>query len=107
MQQLNGAETQSGRYKEKFCYRCQKSNTDSSVVQLVIWSLYPLCFPDSKQNSVLWDMALCIPLKVNRRFEGTCRLHLQAACYSLHDNFLGGLSFDLKVVGDILIQNVG
>jgi hypothetical protein len=29
------------------------------------------------KGSVLWDITPCTPLKVNRRFEGTCRLHLQ------------------------------
>jgi hypothetical protein len=26
---------------------------------------------------MFWDMTPCSPLKVNRRFRGTCRLHLQ------------------------------
>jgi hypothetical protein len=26
---------------------------------------------------ISWDIAPCNPLKVNRRFGGTCRLHLQ------------------------------
>jgi hypothetical protein len=69
--------------------------------------MYRLSFPDSKHKSVLCDMTSCSPLKVNRRFEGTYRLHLQAVCYPFHGSFLGGLSFDLKVVGDILVRNVG
>jgi hypothetical protein len=28
-------------------------------------------------SSIFWDTNLCSPLKVNRRFGGTCRLHLQ------------------------------
>jgi hypothetical protein len=28
-------------------------------------------------SSLLWDITPCSPLKVNQRFEGTCRLHLQ------------------------------
>jgi hypothetical protein len=28
-------------------------------------------------TKVVWDIAPCSPLKVNRRFGGTCRLHLQ------------------------------
>jgi hypothetical protein len=28
-------------------------------------------------SSVFWDITPCSPLKVNRRFGGTCRLHLQ------------------------------
>jgi hypothetical protein len=27
-------------------------------------------------NSVIWDISPCSPVKVNRRFEETCRLHL-------------------------------
>jgi hypothetical protein len=29
------------------------------------------------KNSVIWDKTPCSPLKVNRRFGGTCRLHFQ------------------------------
>jgi hypothetical protein len=28
-------------------------------------------------SSIFWDITSCIPLKVNRRFEGICRLYLQ------------------------------
>jgi hypothetical protein len=31
-----------------------------------------------KRNSIFWDTTPCSPLKVNRRFGGTCRLHLQS-----------------------------
>jgi hypothetical protein len=30
-----------------------------------------------QKNSLLWDITPCGPLKVNRRFGGTCRFHLQ------------------------------
>jgi hypothetical protein len=33
--------------------------------------------PFLTKNYILWDIPPCIPLKVNRRFKGTCRLHLQ------------------------------
>jgi hypothetical protein len=29
------------------------------------------------KSSIFWDVTLCSPLKVNRRFGGTCRLHHQ------------------------------
>jgi hypothetical protein len=29
------------------------------------------------ENSVVWDITPCSPLKANRRFGGTCRLDLQ------------------------------
>jgi hypothetical protein len=29
------------------------------------------------KDSVFWDISACSPLKVNRRFGGTCRLRLQ------------------------------
>jgi hypothetical protein len=29
------------------------------------------------KGSVFWDITQCSPMKVNRRFRGTCRLHLQ------------------------------
>jgi hypothetical protein len=37
-------------------------------------------------NAVFWDITPCSRLKVNRRFGGACRLHLQsllAACFIL------------------------
>jgi hypothetical protein len=30
------------------------------------------------KSSIFWDITPCSPLKVNRRFGGTCRLHLQS-----------------------------
>jgi hypothetical protein len=52
----------------------------------------------------------CSPLKVNRRFGGTCRLHLQgrsicSACYLLHARFLVLLVFDVED-GDMFLWNV-
>jgi hypothetical protein len=29
------------------------------------------------KSSIFWDISLCSPLNVNRRFGGTCRFHLQ------------------------------
>jgi hypothetical protein len=29
------------------------------------------------KSTILWDIMFCSPLNVNRRFLGTCRLHLQ------------------------------
>jgi hypothetical protein len=34
------------------------------------------------KSSVIWDVTLCSPLKINQRFGGTCRLHLQARIIS-------------------------
>jgi hypothetical protein len=53
---------------------------------------------DMKKSSIFWDITPCSPLRVNRRFRGICRLHLQgrwkikqetsmkqvASCYLLH-----------------------
>jgi hypothetical protein len=29
------------------------------------------------KSSIIWDITQCKPLKLNRRFGGTCRIHLQ------------------------------
>jgi hypothetical protein len=29
------------------------------------------------KSSIFWDITPCSPLKINRSFEGKCRLHLQ------------------------------
>jgi hypothetical protein len=42
-----------------------------------------------KKSSVFWDITPCSPLKVNRPFEGTCRLHLQGRRISQARNQLG------------------
>jgi hypothetical protein len=30
------------------------------------------------KSSIFWDLTQCSPLKFNRRFGGTCRLHFRA-----------------------------
>jgi hypothetical protein len=58
------------------------------------------------KSSVFWDITPCSLLKVNRRFGGTCRLHLQPCAYYLvHVDFLLGLCFNPE--GDIFLRNVG
>jgi hypothetical protein len=93
--------------KRKISCRCQESNIDSLAVLPVVWSLYRLRSPGSMQDSILWGITRCSTLKVNRRFGGTWRMHLPAACYLLHGSFLVGLSFVLKVGGDMFFRNVG
>jgi hypothetical protein len=36
------------------------------------------------KSPIFWDIMLCSPLKVNRHFGGTCRLHLQLTFSWLH-----------------------
>jgi hypothetical protein len=45
-------------------------------------------------NSVVWDITPCSPLKVNRRFGRTCRLHLPLTATCFHVGFLLDLFFD-------------
>jgi hypothetical protein len=72
-----------------------------------------------KNSSIFWDITSHSPLKVNRRFGGTWRLHLQgrrisqarnqpallATCF--HAGVVLDLFFDLEDGGDIFIRNVG
>jgi hypothetical protein len=39
-----------------------------------------------RKSSIFWDITPCSPLKVNRRFGGTCRLHLQGRRISKERN---------------------
>jgi hypothetical protein len=55
------------------------------------------------KSSTFWDITPCNPLKVNRRFGGTCRLLPGSACYLLHAGFLLGLFFDPEDGGDMFL----
>jgi hypothetical protein len=69
------------------------------------------------KSYIFWDIKTCSPLKINRRFEGTCRLHLQGRkithirnqheaallCLLIH----AGLFFDLENGRDIFLRNIG
>jgi hypothetical protein len=57
------------------------------------------------KSNIFWDITPCGPLKVNRRFGGTYRLHLLATCF--HAGFLLGLVVDPKYAGDMFLRNVG
>jgi hypothetical protein len=60
------------------------------------------------KSSILWDITPSSPLEVNRRFGGTCRLHLQGWRISLlYVGFLFGLFFVPEDGGDMLLRNVG
>jgi hypothetical protein len=55
------------------------------------------------KNSVFWDINPCSPLKVNRHFEGLCRLHLFfATC--IHAGLLLGLFFGREDRGDMVSE---
>jgi hypothetical protein len=58
--------------------------------------------------SVLWDVRLCSPIKINRCFGGICRLRLQSsACYMLYAGYLLGLLFNVEDIEEIFLRNVG
>jgi hypothetical protein len=74
------------------------------------------------KSTIFWDITLCSPLKVNRRFGGIYRLHLQGrisrarnqrenrwqaepTCF--HAGFLLGLFFDPQDEVDVFPRNVG
>jgi hypothetical protein len=70
----------------------------------------------SVKSSVFLDITPCSPLRINQRFGGICRLHLQGrsisqaikqgVCYLLHTGFLLGLFFDPEDGGDVFFPNV-
>jgi hypothetical protein len=60
--------------------------------------------------SVLWDIAPCSPLKNNRRFGGTCCLHLknQGICQAGNQHGAGsklGFFYDSEDGGDMFHRN--
>jgi hypothetical protein len=50
------------------------------------------------ESSIFWNLMPCSPLKVNSRFEGTCRLHLQ--CRRISKAI--GSAYSLFVVTDTM-----
>jgi hypothetical protein len=57
--------------------------------------------------SVFCDITPCSQLKVNRRFGGSCRFHLQSsASYLLDAGFFLGLLFDPGDGDDIFLRNI-
>jgi hypothetical protein len=66
------------------------------------------------KSSIFWDITPRSPLKVNKRFRGTYRLHLQCRrvnrtcfhCRSFYATFLLGLSLDREDRGDLFLRNV-
>jgi hypothetical protein len=65
------------------------------------------------KSSIFWDLMPCSPLKVNRRFGGTCGLHLQgrrigkASKALLATCFISGLFFNPEDGGDMFLQSAG
>jgi hypothetical protein len=71
------------------------------------------------KSTIFWDITPCSPLKVNRRFGGMYRLHLQGRRISrgrnqhallvtcFHADFLLSLFFDPEDGGDMFPWNVG
>jgi hypothetical protein len=84
-----------GPLKSRFtCDKCEQGSIwDESVGSEVPKAM-------GTKSPILWDITLCSPMKVNRDFQRTRRLHLQglkirwAACYLLHAGFLLGLFFN-------------
>jgi hypothetical protein len=54
------------------------------------------------KGSIFWDITSCNPLKVNRRFGGTCAI----SCYLLHAGFLLEWFYNPEDGGDIFFRNI-
>jgi hypothetical protein len=73
----------------------EPSPEDGAQKEIVMPNKYQM-----KKSSVFWDITPCSPLKVNQRFGGTSRLHLQGRSISQARNqlpascWLFGLLFD-------------
>jgi hypothetical protein len=49
--------------------------SESSKMYVLIYFGFEALTEVVIESSVFWDVTLCSPLKVNRRYGGTCRLH--------------------------------
>jgi hypothetical protein len=66
------------------------------------------------KSIIFWDMTLCSPLSVNRRFGGTYRLHLHGRRNKFSKNQQVSTTclppawfFDPEDGGDMFLRNVG
>jgi hypothetical protein len=57
------------------------------------------------KSTIFWDIKPCSPLRVNRRFGGTYRLHMLATCF--HAGFLLSLYFDPEDGRNMFLRNLG
>jgi hypothetical protein len=110
-------------------YRLHVSAYNKCHRQTLTWNRKNILIPDFNDRILLkgvgcevltavvifWDITPCSPLKVNRRFGGTCRLHLQGRIISQARNqqesrsarYLLRLFFDPEDGGDMFLRNVG
>jgi hypothetical protein len=72
--------------------------------------MFPRDFEIKRINSsIFWDITPPSPLKINQRFGGTCRLHLQSGKISQERSNLEAGSkqnFNPEDVGDMFSRNV-
>jgi hypothetical protein len=59
--------------------------SDCTVLNVGILSLNFIQYMEDMKNSIFWDITPCRPLKVNRRFGGTCYLHPQDRRWAKQD----------------------
>jgi hypothetical protein len=56
-------------------------NSFRNMESIIIWVRHVTLLEETTnvymKSSMFWDITSCISLKVNQRFGGTCRLHLQ------------------------------
>jgi hypothetical protein len=64
-----------------FILEVQRTNMTNIKIPIFTLTLNLFCYlfqPNLKlKSTILWDITPCSPLRVNRRFGGTYRLHLQ------------------------------
>jgi hypothetical protein len=93
-------------FAEGHCFRsqrvCKKCNSFVDYVGFEVLTAVIM------KSSIFWDITLCSPLKDNRCFGGTCRLHLQGRRKSHERNRREASSKQSpEDGGDMFLRNIG
>jgi hypothetical protein len=109
----NVSSIENGTYLEYVCSFCVLEFSSLEEIIYKNMSHYEKHLAAVK-STIFWDITMCSPLKVDRRFGGACRFHLQGRRISgallstfFQAGFLLGVFFEPEDGGDMFLRNDG